>query len=126
MAEEETAPCFEQWSSQPPLRARLSQQLSHRRARSLAAVTAADTVVEGTGEDTAAVMPAATLADTPSMAASTAPAPSMAVSAALLTSVTSGASITSRISAAAFGARACMPITAIIVAGVGFQAAGVT
>src|SRR6476469_335039 len=122
MAEEETAPCFEQWSSQPPSRARLSQQLSHRRSRSLAA----DTVVEGTGEDTAAVMPAVTRAGTPSMAASTAPAPSMAVSAALLTSVTSAASIMSRISAAAFGARACMPIPAYVVAGVGFQAAGVT
>src|SRR5689334_13805835 len=125
MAHEETAPCFEQWPSLPPSPARSLRRLLPRPSRPLAGV--AGTAAEGTEEDTAAVMPAATLADTladtPSMAAaSTVPATSLALSQRGATSSGSAAFITSRISAAAFGARACMPITAIIVAGVGFQA----
>jgi hypothetical protein len=52
------------------------------------------------------------------------PAASMALSQPGATSSGAAAFITSRISAAAFGARVYMPITAITVAGVGFQAAG--
>src|SRR5919201_2324205 len=128
MAHEETVPCFEQWPSLLPSPARSLRRLLPRPSRPLAGV-AAGTAAEGMGEDTAAampgVMPAATLADTPSMAASTVPATSPALSQRGAASSGSAAFITSRISAAAFGARACMPITAIIVAGVGFQAAGV-
>src|SRR5262249_62391926 len=110
------------------------RRLSHRLSRPLA--VAAVTAAEGTGEDTAAVMPAATVAgtvaatladtvaDTLSVAAPTMSAPSMALSQRCATSAGSAAFITSRISVAAFGARPCMPITAIIVAGVGFPAAG--
>src|SRR5512133_338454 len=77
-AHEETARCFEQWPLLPPSPARSLRRLSPRPSRPLAEV-AGGTAAEGTGEDTAAVMPADMRADMPSMAAPTVPATSLAL-----------------------------------------------